>query len=170
LNFHDTFFLDLETKLPPGFFGFSAVRSGGKPNSDICKDGTAISYTSATANSEQMLNLDLDLDSGVVTIPKPGLYLLSFHGLSSYDSNRAGIYVVRMTGNESSSENILSTHSQRGFTPMSVMRLVKLNEGDKIRVDFRIEDFKSKSTCLYCGNNGNSFITTFTGILVDPQN
>ena len=155
-------------KLQSGFFGFSAVRSGGKPNSDICQHGTTISYTSATANSEQML----DLNSGVVTIPKPGLYLLSFHGMSSYGSKQSGINVIQMTGKDwSSAKYVLSTHSQIGFTPMSGMRLVKFKKGDKIRVDYWIEDPKNnKGTCLYSGNNDHSFITTFTGILLDQAN
>lgn len=147
-----------------GFFGFSAVRSYDRHNAEICKDNTSISYTSATVNTDQMLNLE----TGVVTIRIPGIYSLSFHGLSSYGSNQTGINVVQKTGNDwSSAKIILSTHSQKGFTPMSVMRLLKFEEGDEIRVYFWIEDPTNNKGCLYSGNNGHSFITTFTGILMD---
>lgn len=164
----------METKLPSiigpvvkkivKFYGFGALRLSVK--GDICKNGRILTYESSTVNSDEMLNLE----TGVVTIKRSGMYSISFHGIPSYGVKTIGIDVVQdwtdKTGKRAKSF-VLSTYTLIGNSPLSAMRFVDLKDGDQIRVEFYIGDRNSK-ICSYSGDNIYLAANFFSGILVDP--
>ncbi len=144
------------------FAGFSAVRLSKDGN--ICGD-KIVTYSSVSVNTDRML----DLSKGIVTINKPGIYLLNFNGISAPNpSASTGVHLEILSGNDWSRHAlklISSITGKGGLAPMSVMRFVKLRRHDKVRVRFS----SPENGCLFSGSNDHPIITSFTGMLVEPS-
>ena len=159
---------DLETKLPElighvvikhldtkKITGFSAFRQPAYGNS--CGDHT-VTYTSATTNTDNMLSLS----TGIFTVSRPGIYLLSFEGMTIYDSKQTGVHMLKKSTTQSA---LLATGSQKGPTPLSILSLVKLNKNDQVFI-WLWSEIPGRG-CLYSGINNQTVLTTFSAILMD---
>jgi len=170
VNIFYYFKTDLETRLPElignvvikhlatkKIIGFSAFRQPAYGNS--CGDHT-VTYTSATTNTDNMLSLK----TGIFTVSRPGIYLLSFKAMSTYDSKQTGVHMLKKSTTNSA---LLATDAQKGPTPLSMLSLVKLNRNDQVSVWFWSES--PTRGCLYSGINNQTVVTTFSAILMDDS-
>lgn len=135
--------------------GFSAVRLPAHGNS--CGDHT-VTYTTATTNTDQMLSLP----TGIFTVSRPGIYLLNFQAISTYDSKLTGVHMLKKSTTHSA---LLGTSVQKGPTPMSMLNLVQLNRNDQVSIWFWSET--PGRGCLYSGINNQTIVTTFSAILLN---
>jgi len=109
----------------------------------------------------------LDLETGVVTIQRYGMYSISFHGIPCYKVQKTGIR-VKQKYKESFTNMLLETHTMNGNNSLYVMKLVDLKTGDQIRLKFWIGDDKNSNIYSYVGHNKYIELKFFTGILVEP--
>lgn len=126
----------------PTLYAFSVLRTGDAVNPVT---GTVANYNSTYMNDGQ-----LNVTTGIYTVPVAGLYRFDFSGIK-HNNNTATEVRFYLNGSATSSRCYANSTNSTEYVPVAMMLQAQFNAGDQVKVVVTAGGVHGNESCYFSG-------------------